>query len=128
MPNTSLSDFLEHEVYPRLIPEMIYTDPAHRWGNQQSTQKWRGGCPWHDSASGTSFVISLDTLLWWCEGCKIGGTPVQYLWKLHGGGGMIPWGRDFVAIVSPCSFRHNSYTKQVYAVRCMCQVGLKGAW
>ena len=43
-----LADFLEHEVYPRLAPEYIYTDPAHQW-KHQSPRKWQGGCPWHDS-------------------------------------------------------------------------------
>src|SRR5262249_2995307 len=60
----SLGDFLEHEVYPHLTPEAIYTDLAHQW-KHQSTRKWQGGCPWHQSKSGTSFVVSPDSLLWW---------------------------------------------------------------
>lgn len=94
----SLGEFLEHEVYPRLTPEAIYTDPAHQW-KHQSARKWQGGCPWHDSESGTSFVVTLDSLLWWCQGCGIGGTPLQYLWKQHGGAGITPRGADFVAMV-----------------------------
>ena len=94
----SLADFLDHEIYPRLAPEDIYTDPAHQW-KHQSPRKWQGGCPWHDSKSGTSFVVSLDSLLWWCQGCGVGGTPLQYLWRLRGGTGTTPRGADFVALV-----------------------------
>jgi DNA primase catalytic core len=94
----SLADFLEHEVYPRLAPEDIYIDPAHQW-KHQSPRKWQGGCPWHQSKSGTSFVVSRDSLLWWCQGCGIGGTPLQYLWKRRGGAEITPRGADFVAMV-----------------------------
>ena len=94
----SLADFLEYEVYPRLAPEDIYTDPAHQW-KHQSTRKWQGSCRWHESKSGTSFVVTLASLLWWCQGCSIGGTPLQYLWKQRGGAGTTPRGADFVAMV-----------------------------
>jgi putative DNA primase/helicase len=97
-PRPSLADFLEHEVYPRLTPEAIYTDPAHQW-KHQSARKWQGGCPWHQSQSGTSFVVSLDSLLWWCQGCGIGGGPLQYLWKQRQGTGITPRGQDFIALV-----------------------------
>jgi hypothetical protein len=39
-----LRDLLEHEIYPRLQPEDIYTAPEHQW-KHQSTRKWQGGCP-----------------------------------------------------------------------------------
>lgn len=94
----SFGEFLEHEVYPRLTPGDIYTDPAHQW-KHQSAWKWQGSCPWHDSKSGTSFVVTLDSLLWWCQGCGIGGTPLQYRWKRRGGAGITPHGADFVAMV-----------------------------
>ena len=100
----SLTDFLEHEVYPSLTPGDIYADPAHRW-QHQSTQKWQGGCPWHQSKSGTSFVVSLHSLQWWCQGCGIGGGPVQYLWRLRGGTGITPRGRDFVTLVRELAAR-----------------------
>src|SRR5262249_10607088 len=60
--------------------------------------KWRGGCPWHKSDSGTSFVVSIDSLLWYCAGCNVGGAPLQYLWKLQGGGGVTPRGEDLWAL------------------------------
>lgn len=100
----SLGDFLEHEVYPRLTPGAIYDDPAHQW-KHQSARKWQGGCPWHQSKSGTSFVVSLDSLLWWCQGCGNGGTPVHYLWRLRSGTGRTPRGADFVALVRELATR-----------------------
>src|SRR5262249_2955797 len=55
--------------------------------------------------SGTSFVVSLDSLKWWCQGCGIGGTPLQYLWKQSGGTGITPRGRDFVTLVRELAAR-----------------------
>src|SRR5215510_4088783 len=94
----SLVDFLEYEVYPRLAPDVIYTAPAHQW-KHKSTRKWQGGCPWHPSKSGTSFVVTCDSLKWYCAGCHMGGMPLQYLWKLRRGAGITPRGADFVAMV-----------------------------
>ena len=94
----SLGDFLDHEVVPRLSVEMVYTDPAHKWASR-TEKAWKGGCPFHESRSGSSFVVTPSTLKWWCEGCQEGGWPVQYLWKLKGGAGRTPHGRDFVDLV-----------------------------
>jgi putative DNA primase/helicase len=97
-PASSLTDFLAHEVYSRLTVEAIYTDQVHQW-KYRSAHKRQGSCPWHQSQSGTSFVVTLATLLWWCAGCGIGGGPVQYLWRLRGGAGNTPRGQDFIALV-----------------------------
>jgi DNA primase len=90
-----LGRFLREEVYPRLTAEAVYTDPAHAW--HKSGSKWRGGCPWHDSKSGTAFVVSTDSLLWFCAGCNVGGGPLEYRWRLGGGQGPPPRGAQFVA-------------------------------
>jgi hypothetical protein len=94
----SLADFLEHDIYPRLQVEAIYTDPVHQW-RHKSARKWQGACPWHQSKSGTSFVVTIESLLWWCQGCGSGGGPLQYLWKQRKGAGLTPRGQDFVALV-----------------------------
>ncbi|MFL5242980.1 MAG: AAA family ATPase [Gemmataceae bacterium] len=85
------------EVLSRLLPEDVFTDPAHKF--QKDPKKCRGGCPWHQSKSETSFNLNPQRLLWYCPACNLGGGPVQYLWKLQGGAGTSPRGRDFVEIV-----------------------------
>lgn len=97
-PARSLGDFLDHEVVPRLSVEVVYTDPAHAWASR-TEKAWKGGCPFHESRSGSSFVVTPASMRWWCEGCQEGGGPVQYLWKLQGGTGRTPHGTDFVDVV-----------------------------
>jgi hypothetical protein len=92
----SLGEYLDQEVLPRLKPEQLYEQYEHHW--QKAGDRWRGCCPWHASESGTSFVVTLANMLWFCAGCNIGGGPLQYLHRLRGGNGL-PRGEDFVNLV-----------------------------
>src|SRR5262249_6543132 len=92
-----LVEFLNQDVLPRLRAEDIFTHSAHDF--QQDGRKWRGGCPWHESKSGTAFYIDTESLSWRCPACGIGGGPIQYLWKLQGGPGVSPHGEDFVKVL-----------------------------
>ena len=88
----------ENKVVPQLAVEQVFTAPEHSW-KQRSTAKWKGGCPRHDSKSGTAFAVDLNSLQWYCAGCDFGGGPVQYLHRLRGGAGVSPRGEDFIAIL-----------------------------
>jgi hypothetical protein len=79
----------------KLRPEDIYTDEAHKF--KASGDRLRGGCPWHSSKSGTSFVVTQSTMQFWCGGCQFGGGPIQYLHRLNGGDGG-PRGTEFIDI------------------------------
>ena len=93
-----LGDFLDNVVVPVLTVEDIFTSDAHAWRERGKT-KWKGGCPWHESKSGTAFTVDPETLRWWCPACQTGGGPIQYLWKLRGGAGTTPHGTDFVELL-----------------------------
>ena len=93
----ALGDFLDHEVFPRLTVEDIFTSPAHTPWHKRGT-KWQGGCPFHESKTGTSFSVDEASLRWHCAGCQTGGGPLHYLHRLKGKSGT-PQGEDFVDIV-----------------------------
>jgi hypothetical protein len=77
----------------KLLPQAIYTHGAHKF--RESGDRLRGGCPWHQSKSGTAFVVTMSTKQWYCSGCHFGGGPIQYLHRLQGGDGA-PRGQEFI--------------------------------
>jgi DNA primase len=96
--SVDLIAYLEAEVIPRLTPDLVFTHESHRL-RQVAPDKLQGGCPWHESKSGSAFYIHVPTLLWRCPACQVGGGPIQYLWRLRGGTGVSPRGQDFIETV-----------------------------
>jgi hypothetical protein len=72
----------------------VYNHSSHNF--KVSGDKYRGGCPFHDSKSGTSFSVTPSNKLFYCHGCCFGGSPVEYLYSLKIGSWQKPRGKDFV--------------------------------
>jgi hypothetical protein len=99
--DTSISDFLINEVYPRLTLEQCFNDPCHDFKEYDGGLKLKGNCPWHDSNSGTAFYCRFDNGIP-CYECPVDGkgNVIQYRHRLtHGAGAASPRGKDFIDIV-----------------------------
>jgi len=92
----TLSRCLEDAINT-LSAEQIYNHPAHDF--KQSGDRLRGGCPLHQSNSGSSFVVTISSKLFWCEGCQFGGGPADYRASLKAGRWVKARGKDFVETV-----------------------------
>ncbi|MBD2180824.1 hypothetical protein H6G03_06865, partial [Planktothrix sp. FACHB-1375] len=123
MPGTqagtsTLRDHWEKEVLPKLTPEMVYTDPNHRF--QISADRWRGGSPFRESKSGTSFAVWPDTLRFYDSGMGFAGDPISYIHSLKMGHWEYPKGADWVEALRELSrragvehlFPERNYSKQ----------------
>lgn len=92
----ALSRCLEDTI-DRLSAEQIYNHPAHNF--KESGDRLRGGCPFHPSKSGSSFVVTISSKLFWCAGCQFGGSPADYRASLKAGQWVKARGRDFVEAI-----------------------------
>ena len=75
----------------------VYNHSSHDF--KVSGNKYRGGCPFHHSKSGTSFSVTASNKLFYCHGCSFGGSPVEYLHSLKVGRWEKPRGKNFVNTV-----------------------------
>ena len=89
----TLSRCLEDAINT-LSAEQIYHHPAHNF--KHSGDRLRGGCPLHQSKSGSSFVVTISSKLFWCAGCQFGGGPADYRASLKAGRWVKARGKDFV--------------------------------
>jgi putative DNA primase/helicase len=92
----TLSRCLEDAINT-LSAEQIYNHPAHNF--KLSGDRLRGGCPLHPSNSGSSFVVTISSKLFWCAGCQFGGGPADYRASLKAGRWVKARGKDFVETV-----------------------------
>ncbi|MCC5610562.1 toprim domain-containing protein [Nostoc sp. CHAB 5834] len=83
------------EAYSRLTVDQLYTHASHQF-KQLRERSCRGGCPFHDSKSGTAFVVTQENLLFYCAGCQFGGSGIDYLHSLKVGRWDKPRGKDFI--------------------------------
>jgi DNA primase catalytic core len=93
---TTLSECLDNAINS-LSAEVLYNHPAHNF--KQSGDRLRGGCPLHQSKSGSSFVVTISSKLFWCEGCQFGGGPADYRASLKTGRWIKARSKDFVEAV-----------------------------
>jgi DNA primase catalytic core len=85
------------EAINSLSAEQIYHHPAHNF--KHSGDRIRGGCPLHPTKSGSSFVVTISSKLFWCAGCGFGGSPADYRASLKAGRWVKARGKDFVDVV-----------------------------
>ncbi|MBF0503047.1 MAG: hypothetical protein HQM09_23165, partial [Candidatus Riflebacteria bacterium] len=90
-------DFFEQNVLPKLSVTTVYDWEGHNWIHEGD--EWKGACPFHNSKSGSSFVVNETKLTWYCHACKIGGGSVQYIHKLNGGAGITPHGSEYIETI-----------------------------
>jgi putative DNA primase/helicase len=101
-PNLLLAHW-QQDVLPRLTPELVYDHPCHHF--QRSASRWRGGSPFRQSKSGTSFALWPDTLRFYDSGCGFAGDPIAYVHSLRVGRWEYPKGQDFVEALRELSRR-----------------------
>jgi len=85
------------DIRRRLQPGDVFHRANHDW-KTQSDRRWKGGCPWHESSSGTCFSVNPETLEWHCFHCERGGGPLDYvaeLKRIAGGARGSLKGQDF---------------------------------
>lgn len=107
---------LINDACATLSVEQIYTDPSHKF--KPSGDKFRGGCPYHESKSGTSFVVNDSSKLFYCPGCSFGGSVIDYIHSLRVGRWENPKGKDFIdaakelASLAGLQFPEREYTAE----------------
>ncbi|MGI2908351.1 CHC2 zinc finger domain-containing protein [Tolypothrix sp. VBCCA 56010] len=92
-PAFNYQAFLD-EAYSQLTVDQVYTHISHQF--KQSGEKYRGGCPFHESKSGSSFVVNENSLLFYCAGCQSGGSALDYLHSIKAGRWEKARGKDFI--------------------------------
>jgi hypothetical protein len=105
LPNQH-NDLLKHwenDVLPRLTPEMVYTDPSHCF--VVSSDRYRGGSPFRQSKSGTSFVVWFNSLRFYDSGMGFAGDPISYIHSLKVGRWEYPRAKDWVEALRELSDR-----------------------
>ncbi len=85
------------ESIANVSTDEVYNHHSHNF--KISGDKYRGGCPFHDSKSGTSFSVTASNKLFYCHGCSFGGSPIEYLYSLKVGHWQKPRGKDFVDMI-----------------------------
>ena len=99
----NLLKFWEQEVLPRLTPDLVYDHPSHCF--QRSSQKWRGGSPFRESKSGTSFAVWPNTLRFYDAGCEFAGDPIAYIHSIKVNRWEHPKGIDWVEALREAASR-----------------------
>jgi putative DNA primase/helicase len=89
--------FIDETLLPSLSIEVAYSWPGHNF--TAAGDRLRGSCPFHQSKTGSSFVVTPSNGLWWCQGCTRGGDVILYRHLLSGGNGAGPRGSVFVDLV-----------------------------
>ena len=101
-----LSEVLHNVIEPKLSFDKVFYHPNHKWNEKNcQPQKWKGGCPNHESKSETSFYCerkSDNSMIWYCPKCNTGGDSADYL-HFAKTGSTRPTGDTFISYVKELS-------------------------
>jgi hypothetical protein len=110
LPDSQMRGWLFREdggfakLRPQLL-DLVFNHEVHdRYGwepKDDESCQMVSGCPWHGGESGTAFQMRMDTGVWICHGCGVGGDLIDYIHKINTGDkhASKPTGPDLEAIV-----------------------------
>jgi hypothetical protein len=87
------------------LQDLVFNHEVHdRYGwepKDDGSCQMVSGCPWHGGESGTAFQMRMDTGVWICHGCGVGGDLIDYIHKINTGDKHAPkpTGPDLEAII-----------------------------
>lgn len=81
--------FILNDCLPRLSWEQIYAGDVGNF--QPAGDEVKGSCPLpgrtHPNETGTAFSVNMKDNTWYCFGCSVGGSPIQFVDRMLGGDG-----------------------------------------
>lgn len=82
--------FFKDDVQRLLMPrleELVFKHEVfdqYGWDTRSGQNPQRlSGCPWHGGRSGSTFQYSVNSGVWYCHSCNVGGDVLQFVHKIR---------------------------------------------